>query len=107
MLYGAGIALLELVLMPVGIDERDLAGGVKPGNLFRCQVPADGSQILLELCGVTRPDDEGGDGGPAQKPVERDLGNGFAGLGGDLVDGGYDFVQMFFGDLRADVDDEF
>ena len=92
--------------MPVGIDERKLAGGVEPGDMLGRQAPADGPQVLHELPCVARADDKGGDGGAAQKPVERDLGDGLAGLGGDLVDGGHDFEQMLFGDLRADVGDE-
>lgn len=60
------IALHELPLMPIGVGERALAGGVQLGDLLRRQAPADGSQVLLQLRLVAGADDHRRDGRPLQ-----------------------------------------
>lgn len=102
---GEGVAFAELGLVPVGVGERNGAGGVELGYLFGGELPAYGGEVLFELLFGTGSDDDGGDGGAAEDPVEGDLGDGLAGLGGDFVEGIDYLVEVFFGDLRAGVGD--
>jgi hypothetical protein len=46
-LVGGGLRVGKIgYMVPVGIDARCCAGRVKPGNLFRCQIPSYRLQIL-------------------------------------------------------------
>lgn len=93
------IPLAEAGLMPVGVNPWRGAGLIQFRDLFGREVPADGAQVVAELVLVARADDEGGDGGALQQPVEGDLRDGLAGFGGYLVQGIHHFEQMFFRDL--------
>src|SRR5215470_9817255 len=77
------IALGEAALMPVGIGQRGRARCVQLRNLFRRQVPADGTEILAQLLLIARADDDVRDGWPLQQPVEGDLWHALTGFLGD------------------------
>ena len=70
-------------------------------HLLRGEGPADGAEVGLQLLLVARTDDDGGDGGTAQEPVESDLRDRLAGLLGDHVDGVDDLVEIFIRHLGA------
>src|ERR1700710_309680 len=72
--------------------------------MFRRQLPAHSSKILLELFLVARTDDERRDGGPSKKPVQRDLRDGLAGLPRHFIESVDDFVDILVGRLRSVVD---
>ncbi len=76
----------EVALVPHGIGRRLVAGGVQFRDLLGAQRPSRRPDILYELRLVARADDEGRYRAPLQEPVERDLGERLAGLGGDGVD---------------------
>ena len=105
-LHQSWIALQELALMPIGIGEGEFAGGVETGDLGGGERPADSTEVLAELLLVARADDERGDGGAAEKPVEGDLRDGLTGFAGNFVEGVDDGVEMLFGDLGTHVLDE-
>jgi hypothetical protein len=44
-----GIALVEALLVPVGVDWRLMAGCIKAGHLLGRQLPAEVGEVLLEL----------------------------------------------------------
>lgn len=46
-LGGMGVSVGEAGLVPVGIGAGNGAGGVQSGDLFRSQIPADCTQVLL------------------------------------------------------------
>ncbi len=50
------------------------------------EVPANGTEILPELILVSRADDERGDRRPLKQPVQGDLRNRLAGLGGQRIE---------------------
>src|ERR1035441_4632968 len=53
------VAFQELAIVPVGVAQREVAGGVEPGNLLRRETPADGAEVLPQLLLVARADDCG------------------------------------------------
>ena len=105
-LHGFGVSFGEAALVPVGVGGGEVAGGVEFGDLIFGEVPAGGGDVLAELFFVAGADDEGGDGGALEEPVEGDLGDGFAGLFGDFIEGVDDFVEIVVGDLGAHVEVE-
>ena len=58
---------------------------------------------MAELLFVAGAENNGGDGGAAEEPVEGDLRDAFAGFFGDGVEGVHYFIDVFIGDWRADV----
>ncbi len=48
-LHRFGVEVGELALMPIGIGERDFAGGVQPGDLRWGERPAHSAEILAKL----------------------------------------------------------
>ena len=104
---GEGVALDELDLVPVGIGELDFAGFVEFGDLLGGELPAGGGEVGAELLFVAGADDERGDGGALQEPVEGDLRDGLAGLFGDFVEGVDDLVDILPVGRGAGVDDGF
>ncbi len=72
-------------LVPVGVRERDGARGVKFGYLFGGQVPAGGGEVCAELLFIAGTDDQRGDRGSLEEPVEGDLGDGLAGFFGNEI----------------------
>ena len=91
---GEGVAFVELDLVPVGVGERDGAGGVELGDLLGGEVPADGGEVGAELLFVAGADDERADGGALEEPVEGDLRDGLAGFLGERVEGVDDLVDV-------------
>ncbi len=85
--------------MPVRINLRYSAGLIQLHDLFRCEVPSDRTQILAELVLIASADDYGCDRRTLQEPVEGDLWDGFASLGGNLVQSVHDSEQQLIGDL--------
>src|SRR5215472_477451 len=83
---GKWVALGELELMPVGVGDLRLAGGVEFGDLLGCELEVDAGEVGAELFFVACTDDERGDSGAAEQPVERDLWDGSAGFFGHLVE---------------------
>ncbi len=100
-LYRDGVAVLELVLVPVGVGGGGLAGAVEGFNLCRGEVPSTGGEVGAKLFLVASPYDDAGDGGPLQQPVERDLGYCLAGFSGDLIESVDDFVEVLVADYRT------
>ena len=93
----------EAALVPIGVGGNEIAGGVELGDLLGREFPAGGGEILAELAFVAGAENNAGDGGAAQEPVERDSGNAFAGFLGDGVDGIHDLVDVLIGDGRTSV----
>src|SRR5579863_7513474 len=59
LLYRQRVAFGEVSLVPIGVDGRDGAGFVEPGNLFCSEVPADGVKILPKLFLVAGAENDG------------------------------------------------
>src|SRR5579875_2593379 len=98
------IAFFKAGLVPVGVGHLGLAGGIELGYLLWRERPADAGEVGAELLPVARADDERGDGGTLEQPVERDLRNGFAGFFSDPVDRIDHFVDVFPVGNRAAFD---
>src|SRR5882724_1999496 len=89
--------------MPVGIGQRGRTRGVQLRDLFRRQVPTDGTEILARLFLVARADDDIRNSRSLQQPVQGDLRHALAGFLGDPVERIDDAVEVFLGYRRAVV----
>src|SRR6202041_1563289 len=96
-------AVAELALVPVGKYRGGGAGGVEYCDLFGGEVPAYRAQILPELFFVSGADDDVGDGGTLQQPVQGDLRDSLSGFFGDDVQSINYFVQVVIVDRRTVV----
>ena len=77
--------------MPVRIDRLLLAGAVERRDMRRRERPAFRAQVLAQLLFVPGADDDGGNGGPLQEPVQCDLGNALFSFFSRLIEGIDDF----------------
>src|SRR5215831_2386769 len=93
-LYRWRISNGKAALMPIGIWQLSRAGGIEFGDLVRGEFPADRAEIGAELLFITCANDERGNGGALEKPVEGDLGDRFAGFFGDFIDDINDFEEV-------------
>ena len=91
---GRRVSLGKLPLMPVRIGGRHVAGNVQSLHLICRQTPTDGPQILLQLLLVSGTDDHGRYRRTLKQPVQGDLRHALARLGGDLVNGVDDPIEI-------------
>src|SRR6185295_10972374 len=99
--YRRRIEFGEPTLMPIWISQRGGAGGIEPGDLVRCQLPANRAQILAQLFFVARTYDDAGNTGPLQQPVQRNLRHRFAGLAGNFIQSIDHLVDLLVGNRRS------
>ena len=84
---GEGVAFGEGdALVPVGVGSGESGGVIEALDLAVGEAEVGGDEILFELFGVARADDDGCDGGFAEEPAERNLRDGFSGFFGDGVE---------------------
>src|ERR1035441_6315138 len=98
------VSLDELDLMPVGIHRRRFAGLIELRYLFYGQIPADRAEILPELIFVARTDDDTGNGGALQQPIQRDLRHRFAGFRRQRIECINHFEKMLLRHFRPGID---
>src|SRR5262249_55510279 len=72
-----GITLDELALVPVRINWSALTGRVQTRDLLGGQVPSDCCEVLPQLFFVASANNNVGNRGPLQQPIERNLRDGF------------------------------
>src|SRR6476660_1149552 len=74
----------ETLLMPMRVRQRERADFVEAFDFGVGKIPGCGGEVVAELLLVARADDDGIDAGFARYPVQCDLRNRNATLGGDL-----------------------
>jgi hypothetical protein len=89
--------------VPVGVAGRDVACGVEFGDLFRGEVPAEGTEIVAQLLFHASADDDVSDRRALEEPVQGDLMNGLSGFFGDSIEGVGHFVEMLVRNVRPEI----